>query len=225
MSEDRRELELELVEVYQDLRYEGGQWLCKVGVRLAGRAREGLGWGKSPGEAKRRAIQEALSLAPEGRELLEPIEKTLALPQEEGAGKGKGEKVSSESPSSPASTSSHEETSSRPPEEEAKPLTPPRSPFSVGEAMERVVKALKGRFPEAYYASLDEIGMGEKELQALISLIEKGEEDEATLERARKVYGTFREIYKALASREEKPPRKELVVLVRRVVESRFGEK
>jgi hypothetical protein len=89
--------------------------------------------------------------------------------------------------------------------------------------MERVVKALKGRFPEAYYASLDEIGMGEKELRALISLIEKGEEDEAALERARKVYGTFREIYKALASREEKPPRKELVVLVRRIVEGRFG--
>lgn len=227
MPEDRRELEelVELVEVYQDLRYENGRWISKVGIRLAGRVREGLGWGKTPEEAKRKAIREVLSLAPEGRELLGPIEKTLTPPQEEGEEKEKGNEASPEAASSPTPASSHEGLSPKPPEGEAKTTTPPRSPFSVGEAMERVVKALKGRFPEAYYVALDEIGMGEKELRTLISLIEKGEEDEATLERARKVYGTFREIYKALASREEKPPRKELVVLVRRVVESRFGEK
>jgi hypothetical protein len=90
--------------------------------------------------------------------------------------------------------------------------------------MGKVVKVLKERFPEAYYLTLDEIGMGEKELKALVSLIEKGEEDEGTLEKARKVYGTFREIYKSLASRDEKLPRKELVVLVRKIVGSRFGE-
>jgi len=217
----------ELLEVYQDLRYENGQWISKVGVRLAGRVREGLGWGKTPEEAKKRAIQEALSLAPEGRGLLEPIEKALALslPREEEEGKERGKEASAEAPPPPALASRPEGASLKPPEDEAKTPTPPRYPFSVGEAMERVVKALKGRFPEAYYATLDEIGMGEKELQTLISLIEKGKEDEATLERARKVYGTLREIYKALASREEKPPRKELVVLVRRVVDKRFGEK
>jgi hypothetical protein len=227
MPEDRRELELELVEVYQDLRYEGGQWLCKVGVRLAGRAREGLGWGKTPEEAKRKAIQEALSLAPEGRGLLEAIEKILTPPREEKKGEEKGKETSSEPSSSSAPTSSPEGASPKPPKGEAKTPTqnPPRSPFSVGEAMGRVVRVLKERFPEAYYLALEEIGMGEKEVKTLISLIERGEEDEATLERTRKVYGTFREIYKALASREEKPPRKELVVLVRRVVESRFGEK
>ncbi len=217
---------MELLEVYQDLWHEGEQWLCKVGVRLAGRVREGLGWGKTPEEAKRKAIQEALSLAPEGRGLLEPIEKTLALPlpQEEEKGKEREKKASPESPPSPTPASPPEGTSPKPPEDEAKTPTPPRSPFSVGEAMEKVVKALKGRFPEAYYIALDEIGMGERELQVLISLIEKGKEDEGALEKARKVYGTFREIYKALASREEKLPRKELVVLVRRVVSSRFGE-
>ncbi len=227
MSEDRRELEMELLEVYQDLRYENGRWISKVGVRLAGRVREGLGWGKTPEEAKRKAIQEALSLAPEGRELLEPIEKTLALPlaQEGEKEKEREKEASPENPSPPTPASPPEGASPKPPEDGANTQSPPRSPFSVGEAMGRVVKALKGRFPEAYYATLDEIGMGEKELQTLISLIEKGEKDEAALERARKVYGTFREIYKALASREEKPPRKELVVLVRRVVESRFGDR
>ncbi len=226
MSEDQRELEMELVEVYQDLRYENGRWISKVGIRLAGRVREGLGWGKAPEEAKKRAIQEALSLAPEGRGLLEPIEKALSLlPREEEEGREREKEASPEDPPSPTPASPPEGASPKPPEDEAKTPSPPRSPFSVGEAMEKVVKALKGRFPEAYYATLDEIGMGEKELQALISLIEKGKEDEAALERARKVYGTFREIYKALASREEKPPRKELVVLVRRVVEARFGDR
>jgi hypothetical protein len=228
MSEgQRKELEQELVEVYQDLRCEAGQWVCKVGVRLAGRVREGLGWGKTPEEAKRKAVQEALSLAPEGRGLLEAIEKTLTPPQEEGEGKEKGKEASSETPSSPTPVSSPEGASPKPPKDEAKtpPQNPPRSPFSVGEAMGRVVRVLKERFPEAYYLALEEIGMGEKDVKTLISLIEKGEEDEATLEKARKVYGTFREIYKSLASREEKPPRKELVLLVRKIVESRFGEK
>jgi len=219
MSEgQRKELEQELVEVYQDLRCEVGQWVCKVGVRLAGRVREGLGWGKTPEEAKKRAVQEALSLTPEARGLLEAIEKALTPSQEAPPGEERKEReVSPEASSSSAPTSSPEGTS---PRNEAKN----GSPFSVGEAMGKVVKALKQRFPEAFYLALEEIGIGEKELQALISLIEKGKGDEAALERARKVYGTFREIYRALVSREEKPPRKELVVLVRRVIQSRFGE-
>jgi len=220
MSEDPKEL----VEVYQDLRHEDGLWICKVGVRLAGRVREGLGWGKTPEEAKKRALQEALFLAPEGREFLEPIEKTLVPPGEEKEEREEEKRASPETPPSPTPPSPPEGVSPKPPEDEVK-TAPPRSPFSVREAMGKVVKALKGRFPEAYYVTLDEIGMGERELRTLISLIEKGGEDEATLEKARKVYGTFREIYKALASREEKPPRKELVVLVRRVVESRFGDR
>jgi hypothetical protein len=217
MPEDQK-IELELVEVYQDLRYEGGQWLSKIGVRLAGRVREGLGWGKTPEEAKRKAVQEALSLAPEGRELLEAIEKALTPPREAPPeGERKKEEASPKTPSSSTPTSPPEGAS---PKNEAKN----GSPFSVGEAMGKVVKALKQRFPEAFYLALEEIGMGEKELQTLVSLIEQGEEGEATLEKARKVYGTFREIYKSLASREEKPPRKELVVLVRKIVGSRFGE-
>jgi hypothetical protein len=212
------EIELELVELYQDLRYEGGQWLCKVAVRLAGRVREGLGWGKTPEEAKKKAIREALSLAPEARGLLEAIEKVLTPPRETPPkGERKEGEVLAEAPSS--------STSSSPPEgASAKSEGKSSSPFSVGEAMGKVVKALKQRFPEAFYLALEEIGMGEKDLQTLVSLIEQGEEGEATLEKARKVYGAFREIYKSLASREEKPPRKELVVLVRRVVESRFGD-
>jgi hypothetical protein len=211
-------IELELVELHQDLRYEGGLWLCRVAVRFAGRVREGLGWGKTPEEAKKKAVREALSLAPEARELLEAIERALTPPQETPPrGERKKEEVSPEATSSPTPTS---------PPEGASPKNEARngSPFSVGEAMGKVVKALKQRFPEAFYLTLEEIGMGEKELQALVSLIEQGEEGEATLEKARKVYGTFREIYKSLASREGKPPRKELVVLVRKIVHSRFGE-
>jgi hypothetical protein len=216
MPEDQ--IELELVEVYQDLRYEG-EWVYKVGVRLAGRVREGLGWGKTPEEAKKKAVQEALSLAPEARGLLEAIEKALTPPQETPPqGERKEKEVSPEAPPS--------STSSSPPEgASAKSEGKSGSPFSVGEAMGKVVKALKQRFPEAFYLALEEIGMGEKELQTLVSLIEQGKEGEVALEKARKVYGTFREIYKSLASREEKLPRKELVVLVRKVVESRFGEK
>jgi hypothetical protein len=222
MTDQQRELGVELVEVYQDLRYENGQWVFKVGVRLAGRVREGLGWGKTPEEAKRRAIRETLVLAPEGKELLEAIEKVLTPLTPQGAkerkeeGKEAGKEVSPEAPSSPAPTSPSEGGA---PKNEAS-----RSPFSLKEAMGKVVKALKERFPEAFYLALEEIEMGEKELQHLISLIEKGEQDEAVLEKARKIYGTLRAIYKTLVDRGEKPPRKELVVLVRRIVDSRFGE-
>jgi hypothetical protein len=218
MSENQRQREeLELVEVYQDLHHENGQWVCKIGVRLAGRVREGLGWGKTPEEAKRRAIREALSLAPEGRELLEAIERGLTQEEEEGKEGEKGGEGGKVSPSStPTPTSSSSEVSSS--------NGVKASPFSLREALGKVIKALKERFPEAYYLALDEMEMGEKELQNLISLIEKGKEGEGALEKARKVYGTLREIYKALVDSKEKPPRKELVVLVRRIVQGRFGE-
>ncbi len=222
MPEDK--MDLEMLEVYQDLRYEGQKWLCKVGVRLAGRVREGLGWGETPEEAKRRAIQETLSLAPEGKELLEAIEKALASPhlaspqtQGERERKGEGKEVSPEAPSSPIPTSSPEEAS-------VKTEGKNGSSLPAGEAMEKAVMALKQRFPEAYYMALEELKMGERELRALVSLIERGEGGGGALEKARKIYGAFREIYKDLASREEKPPRKELVVLVRKIVDRRFGE-
>ena len=129
------DVDTSLVEIFQELEVKGGLWVCKVRLTLAGRAREGVGWGSSPEEARRAAMEEALQLTPEADPLLSPL-----LRKEGGK---------SEPPSPPEKLSGENGK-----EKGAGPE----------ELFRGLARALKRANPTAFYALLEALGWDEAQL-------------------------------------------------------------